>query len=266
MTKVRPSRLLGSIALTAGLLVLAPVGGARPTADLSLFVSFFANGTITVALPDGTQIGSTGGAPTLIPAGFYTIVFSGPGGCTALPYFHLTGPGTNIATNMAEGAAQRSTNTANLLPSSTYVWTSDAFPNVLHTFTTSAVVEGSPPSGLESTTGGGGRGKGVTYPDLVGSGIVPFRGTLTAAISAAGRLSLAYKGKGLTSLRAGKYTIAVDDRSANAGFVLEKLKRAPVAITGSAFMGTRTAHVRLTAGRWLFAAGRGEPSYTIAVH
>lgn len=262
---MRRSRLLGLIALTAGLLVFAPAGSARPAANLSLFVSFFANGTVTVTLPDGTTIGSTSGTPTLIPAGFYTIVFSGPGGCTALPYFHLTGPGANIATNMAEGAAQKSTNTANLLPSSTYVWTSDAFPNVLHTFTTSAVVEGSPPSGAESATGAAGKGKGVTYPDLVGSEIAPFHGTLTAAVSAAGRLSLAYKGKSLTSLKAGKYTIAVTDRSANAGLVVEKVKRAPVAITGPAFMGTRSVHVQLTAGRWLFAAGHGEPSYTIAV-
>jgi hypothetical protein len=257
--------LLGSIVLTAGLLVFVPAGGARPTASLSLFVSFFANGSITVTLPDGTAIGTTSGTPTLIPAGFYTIVFSGPGGCTALPYFHLTGPGTNLATNMAEGAAQRSTNTANLLPSSTYVWTSDAFPDVTHTFTTSAVVEGSPPSGPESSSGAGVKGKGVTYPDLVGSEIVPNRGTLSATVSAAGRLSLAYKGKSLATLKAGKYTIAVTDRSANAGLVLEKLKRSPVALSGSAFMGTRSVHVQLTAGRWLFAGGRGEPSYTIAV-
>lgn len=262
--EVRRSRLLGSIALTAGLLVLAPAG-AQPTADLSLYVSFFANGAITVTLPDGTPIGSTSGTPTPVPAGFYTFVFSGPGGCTALPYFHLTGPGTNLATNMAEGAAQRATNSANLLPSSTYVWTSDAFPNVVHTFTTSAVVEGSPPSGAESATGAAGKGKGVTYPDLVGSEIAPSRGKLTAAVSTAGRLSLAYGGKSLTSLKAGRYTIDVTDRSANAGLVVEKVKRAPVAITGKAFMGTRSVRVQLTAGRWLFAAGRGEPSYTIAV-
>jgi hypothetical protein len=264
-TNLRGSRLLGSILLAVGVLALTPAGGARPTASLSLFVSFFANGTVTVTLPDGTAIGTTSGTPTLIPAGFYTIVFSGPGGCTALPYFHLTGPGTNIATNMAEGAAQRSTNTANLLPSSTYTWISDAFPNVVHTFTTSAVVEGSPPSGGETPTSTAGKGKGVTYPDLVGSEIVPFRGTLTASVSPSGRLSLAYKGKGLTSLKAGKYTIAVTDRSANAGLVLQKLKRAPVSVTGSGFMGTRSVHVQLTAGRWLFAGGRGEPSYTIAV-
>ena len=179
--------------------------------------------------------------------------------------FCLYGPGTNLATNMAEGASQRSTNTANLLPSSTYTWVSDAFPNVVHTFTTSAVVEGSPPSGGQSPTSGAGKGKAVTYPDLVGSEIVPNRGMLTAAVNTAGRLSLAYRGKSLTSLKAGKYTIAVTDRSANAGLVLQKLKRAPLSITGSAFMGTRSVHVRLTAGRWLFAGGRGEPSYTIAV-
>ena len=46
--------------------------------------------------------------------------------------------------------------------------------------------------------------------------VVPFRGTVNASVSAAGRLGLAYKGKSLTRLRAGRYTIAVSDRSANA--------------------------------------------------
>src|SRR5262249_2088402 len=136
---------------------------------------------------------------------------------------------------------------------------------VVHTFTTSAVVEGSPPSGAETPTSTSGKGKAVTYPDLVGSEITPFRGTLTASVNSAGRLSLAYKGKGLTGLKAGKYTIAVTDKSANAGLVLEKLKRAPLSITGGAFMGTRSVRVQLTTGRWLFAAGHGQPSYTIAV-
>src|SRR4029078_12851971 len=123
-----------------------------PAANLSLYVSFFANGNISVTLPDGAPLGSTSGAPTVSPAGFYTLVFSGPGGCTALPYFHLTGPGTNIVSNMAEGAASRGTTPANLLPSSTYVWSDDAFPGVLHTFVPSAVVEGSPPSPSTSGT------------------------------------------------------------------------------------------------------------------
>jgi hypothetical protein len=232
---------------------------------LTLYVSFFANGSISVTLPDGSQLGTTNGQPPIIPAGYYTIVFSGPGGCTSLPYFHLTGPGTNIVTNMAEGTAQKATNNANLLPSSTYAWSSDAFPNVLHTFSTSAVVEGAPPSGQTSNDGGTPTGKGVTYPDIVGSAVVPFRGTLTAAISTAGRLSLAYKGKSLTHLQAGRYTISVTDRSANAGFVLRKLHKAPVAITTSPFMGAHSASVHLTAGTWSVGVVAGKAIYTITV-
>ena len=118
--------LLTSIALSAGLLLLPSAAQSGSAASLSLYVSFFANGTISVTLPDGSSLGVTSGAPPVIPAGYYTLVFSGPGGCTALPYFHLTGPGANIVTNMAEGATQKTTNTANFLPSSTYVWSDDA--------------------------------------------------------------------------------------------------------------------------------------------
>lgn len=258
-------RLLAAGVCGACLLLLAPLAQGASRASLTLYVSFFANGTISVTLPDGSQLGTTSGQAPVIPAGYYTLVFSGPGGCTALPYFHLTGPGTNIVTNMAEGTAQKATNNANLLPSSTYSWSSDAFPNVLHTFSTSAVVEGAPPSGPASNNGATPTGKGVTYPDIVGSAIVPFRGTLTAAVSTSGRLSLAYKGKSLTQLKAGRYTISVTDRSANAGFVLRKVGRAPLALTSSAFMGAHSSSVRLTAGKWLFGVAAGRAIYTITV-
>jgi hypothetical protein len=248
--------LLASIGLSALMLGLAPAADAASAANLSLVVSFFANGTISVTLPDGTPLGAASGSSQVIPAGYYTLLFSGPGGCTSLPYFHLTGPGTNIVTNMAEGATQKTTNTANLLPSSTYVWSDDAFPGVTHTFTTSAVVEGSPPSSETSTTGGAGNGKGVSYADIVGSDVIPFRGTLTAAVSAAGRLSLAYKGKSVARLKTGRYTVKVDDGSSSDGLIVEKLQHAAASITGAAFTGKRTASVHLTVGRWLFTAGK----------
>ena len=258
-------RLFAAGVCGACLLLLAPLAHGASKASLTLYVSFFANGTISVTLPDGSQLGTTSGTPPIIPAGYYTLVFSGPGGCTSLPYFHLTGPGTNVVSNMAEGTQSKALNTANLLPSSTYAWSTDAFPNVLHTFSTSAVVEGAPPSGPTSNDGTAPTGKGVTYPDIVGSAVVPFRGTLTAAISTAGRLSLAYKGKSLTHLKAGRYTIAVTDKSANAGFVLRKLDHSPVALTSGAFMGAHSTSVRLTAGKWLFGVVAGKAIYTITV-
>jgi hypothetical protein len=76
--------------LLAALLVLAPAAGARDAADLSLQVTFTATGSISVTLPDGAPVGTTSGAPTVIPAGYYTIHFSGPLNVAAgMPYFNL---------------------------------------------------------------------------------------------------------------------------------------------------------------------------------
>ena len=74
----------------------------------------------------------------MIPAGYYALVFSGPGGCSALPNFKLNGPGTSIVTSMSEGAVLKAIQSANFTPTSTYTWIDDAFPNVVHTFSTSS--------------------------------------------------------------------------------------------------------------------------------
>src|SRR5262245_19561459 len=72
----------------AGFLLLpGPNGHAARTANLSLTVNFTAAGIVTVTLPDGTPVGSTSGAPTVIPAGFYSLNLSGPGECINLPLF-----------------------------------------------------------------------------------------------------------------------------------------------------------------------------------
>src|SRR5205823_1318597 len=96
------------------------------------------NGTITLTLPNGTQVGSTSGAPTVIPAGYYVVAMTGPGGCTAVPHFDLRGPGEAIHDNLNEGESDYFEYNAYFKPSSTYVWTSDAAPGVTHTFVTSS--------------------------------------------------------------------------------------------------------------------------------
>jgi hypothetical protein len=69
------STVLSTVAAVAAgvVLVLAPAANAGRHATLSLTVTFTANGVVTVTLPDGTPVGSTGGAPTVIPAGYYTL-------------------------------------------------------------------------------------------------------------------------------------------------------------------------------------------------
>jgi hypothetical protein len=252
-------------ALVTGLLLFAPVALSRPTAKLSLFVNFFGNGAIAVTLQDGTAVGSTSGAPSVIPAGYYSLVFSGPGGCSVLPVFHLTGPGTNIVANMLEGEATKVTNNANLLPNTTYTWTDDAFPGVVHTFTTSSNVVGTAPAPTTPVTTTPSSSKGVSNQDIVGSAVTPLRGRLTGAVSAAGQLSLAYRGQSVQGLKAGRYRITIDDRSSTDGFLLKRSKGSAVVVTGGAFMGKRSVSVDLTPGTWSFEPSPGHIAYTIVV-
>ena len=257
-------RTIAGIAAVAGLFALAPSAQGRTAANLNLYVNFFPNGTISVTLADGTPVGSTSGTPTVIPAGFYSLVYSGPGGCSSLPVFHLTGPGTNVVANMLEGEATKATANANFLPTSTYTWSDDAFPSVVHSFSTSADVVGTPPA--QSTTAPSAASAGVTSQDVVGSAIIPTRGKLAGALSAAGRLTLAFKGKSVGSLQAGRYTITVSDQSSSAGFALQKLRHTPVRVTGIGFIGSRSASVDLTPGTWVFAPSPGKRAYLVTVH
>lgn len=258
---LRVIAVLGVVCLFAA---FALVAQGRTSAPLTLRVTFSTNGSIAVTLPNGTPVGSTGGSPTVIPAGFYIVDMNGPGGCAAMPHFDLKGPGTQIHDNLNEGESDHVEYNANLLPNSTYVWSSDAVPGVVHTFVTSSDVVGTAPprpaSGLTSSNH-----TTVKSTDFVGSAILPFRGTLTASVTPAGKLTLAYKGQSIAKLKAGRYTISVTDKSTTIGFVVQKLRHATMSITGRSFVGKQSAKVELTAGKWVFTPSGGKQSYTIPV-
>jgi hypothetical protein len=247
----------------AGLLALPPASQGSRAANLSLEVTFNVNGTIAVALPDGTPVGSASGAPTVIPAGIYTLQLSGPGGCAYLPFFQLKGPGLEVVEDLTGGEMDYTSRIVNLLPNSTYTWRNSAAPGVVHTFRTSGDVVGTqPPSVLPSLEK---HSSTVSNQDVVGSRTVPFRGTLTGNVSAAGKLTLAYKGKSVTRLKAGRYTFAITDKSSTNGFMLQKIKQARVSVSGLAFVGKRSLSVRLTAGRWFVMPHGGTKTYAIVV-
>jgi hypothetical protein len=251
----------------ASLLVLAPPAEARRAASPTLRITFTAAGSISVTLPDGTPVGTTSGAPTVIPAGYYTLLFFGPGECINLPLFELRGPGVDINDDMLGGETDTHTLYANFVPNATYTWHSDRNTALVYTFRTSSDVA----AAAASTTAGGSSpppARSSLTPasqDIVGSAIVPFRGTITAAVSAAGRLTFAYEGKSVSSLKAGRYTIAVNDESSTSGFLLEKPSRPPLSVTGAAFLGRRSLSVTLTTGKWLVMPRLGRAAYSIVV-
>ncbi len=249
-------RLLPRLAAAALLAALAaPVGRAAPGAvALTLQVTFAANGTITVTLPDGTPVGTTSGAPTVIPAGYYTLELVGPGACTALPLFELVGPGVDLYSDMTAGEENYMTQEVYLRPSSTYTWRNEAVPGVVHTFVTTATAQGTVPT--PTPPGAAKSSATVSSSDIVGSAVAPFRGRLTAVLSASGHVTLTYRGAAVRRLPHGRYTVRVTDRSATSGLALRKGART-VALAGTRFVGTRSASVVLTPGRWSLATRAG---------
>jgi hypothetical protein len=255
--------LLGLVAV--GVLALTPAGQARTTANPTLRVNFFTNGSIAVTLPDGTPVGTASGAPTQIPGGYYTVMLFGPGGCSNVPYFELKGPGTSIVDNMDEGELATNQYNAVLQPNSTYTWKDDdAVPPVTYTFTTTGDMLGSPPAQTGSNGNSSSNHGSAASTNPLGSAVPTGRGSLTASVSKTGALSLAYKGKSVTSLKPGKYTITVTDKSAKGGFMFEKGKRL-VNVSGVAFVGKHSTSVTLTSGKWIFTTRVGQKTFPLNV-
>jgi hypothetical protein len=260
----RGVKLVLAAAVAAALFAVAPGAQGRSTANLYLYVYFGYDRGVTVKLPDGTPVGVTSGSPTVIPAGFYSVVFVQPG-CVQVPTFEMQGPGVSLAENLSGGEDTTQTDPAILQPNSTYTWRNDANASTVYTFATNSQVLGTQPANPNvplPTSGPPNKSSGNS--DVVGSALVPFRGTLVAGVSAAGKLTLHLGGKSVSALQAGRYTVTVTDRSRTSGFILGKPSHGTMTLTGAAFTGKRSRSVDLTAGGWKVMLRPGKPA--LAVH
>jgi len=244
--------------------MLGPSAQAERTATPTLVVNFTPTGVVTVTLPNGTPVGTTNGAPTTIPAGNYTLVLNGPGNCTPEPLFELEGPGVDLTSDMLGSDVTTYEAYATLQSNATYTWHTDWNQSVVYTFTASGTVAASTPtaSGTSSSAAGSST---PTSIGIVGSEIVPFRGKLAVAVSASGKLTVTFGGRSVTSLKAGRYTLAVTDRSRTSGLALQGTAHKAMTVTGTAFVGKRTVSVDLTAGTWLFMPRLGKTALAAVV-
>lgn len=236
------------------MLALAPVARARSAVSLSLYVTFSTSGSIAVTLPSGAPVGSSTGAPTVIPAGYYTLDLSGPEGCSEAGNFELEGPGVNVTSDLESGSLASTSFVEYFEPDSTYTWVDGTFPGVVYTFVTSGDVEGTSPVPAAVSPPGFVPGPGTPSQDPVGSQATPapFRGTLAVTVSSTGALAVRFKGRAFVVLAAGQYTVTVVDRSRTSGFVLQQSLEPPIAITADGFVGRRSVAVDLTSGQWFF--------------
>src|SRR5262249_54130115 len=144
--------------------------------------------------------------------------------------------------------------------SSTYTWKDDLNPVPVFTFVTSnAASVGTANSGSAGSSSGkssapissGKTGK-ASSTDVVGSAILPLRGTLVGTVTPAGAVSLKRAGKPVQSLKAGRYTFTTADTPKKAGFNPQQIKSPPIPLTTLVFTGKRTKTVTLKAGQWFF--------------
>jgi hypothetical protein len=229
-----------------------------------LYVVFRSDHTFAVSLANGTAVGTTSGAPSVIAAGTYQLFVDDTADTDSL--FDLAGPGVRLVTDMTHGEDSTASFVETFQPSSTYTYRDDNHPNVTWTFVTDA--GSSSIAGASTTSTGAPSGVRSTKPasssDIVGSAILPFRGTLAAAVSAAGKLSLTYKGRSVKKLTSGRYTVSVIDRSRRSGFTLQRASKQPISVTGPAFVGKRAQVLSITQGQWLFFTGGG-PKHVFSV-
>ncbi len=247
-------RIMGVTALAVCLGALAPGAGARSSATVyTLDVTFSPTGTIAVTLPDGTPVGTTSGAPTQVPGGYYTLQLSGPGACTQLPLFELKGPGVDIFNDMTAGEVDTMSLNAFLRPSSSYTWKNYSTPGVAYNLVTSSDPVGAAPVAVSPTANA--PHADASSSSVIGSGIVAFRGTLAATVAKSGQVTLSYKGKHVTKLVAGRYTLTVVDGSAATGLSVGHASHGTTTVTGAAFVGKRSTSLDLTQGVWSLKSG-----------
>lgn len=250
-------------ALAGAFLAFAPSGESARSDQLTLNVEFSYTGQITMTTPSGTPVGTASGAPTVIPAGYYSLILEGPGGCTLTPYFMLKGPGVTLTDNMAQGEDQFTEHDVNFLPSSTYTWVNSDSPNVVYTFQTSAAVVGTkaPPAIWNGPTNKGSQ----SNKDVVGSSRLPVRGTLTGTIASNGALAITFEGKHPTTLTAGNYTLVITDKSPTNGLTVARGAAKSTHLTSAAFVGRHSSKLSLTTGRWIFATTKAKATEAILV-
>jgi len=244
-----------SIALLAAALVLGigvQSAGAVPVAPFELWIVFHENHTITMAFDDGTPVGTPSGAGAAIAPGSYTLHFEDSVGVEG-PDFDLRGPGVSLQEDLFFGESPSATHRVTFLPSSTYTWRNVEQPSTIFSFSTSSGTVTQPTiGGGSSGSSSGGSSKTETSKDIVGSQRVAYRGTLSAGVDSAGKLSLKYLGKPVGSLKSGSYKVSVVDETSKAAFFLQRRNSAATRVSTQPFVGRRSLTLTLKAGQWSF--------------
>jgi hypothetical protein len=202
-----------------------------------------------------------------VPAGTYQVLVEDDDFAT--PNFKMSGPGVNITSNLDSsgmGIDHPATfGPLTLQTSSTYTLQDvNIGGSSVFTFTTSAAATASGTSNASASSSASG-GSSSSRSSGSTSSTTKLIGSLTASVSAAGKPTLAFGGKSVKTLKAGHYTISVQDHSKKAGLLLWKLGSHPLALSGAAATGPKSKSVSLSSGKWFFESSMAGPKTYFSV-
>jgi hypothetical protein len=264
--QVQRRSLVAACAALLGATSLVLAGAATSAGVLpSLYVNYVGtNCTFTITADGGAAVGT-------IAPGTYQVWFSQDDfvSCVGLPDFVLTGPGVSVETPIDAGTGAAAEANVTFQPGSTYVAFDRSQP-VLSRI--SFTIASSGTAGLvNGPTSTAKPGAVDNSSDVVGSAAkkatpVVARGTLVGKVSAAGKVTLTYDGRVVSSLKSGRYTISVTDASKKSGFVIQESHKVATAVSTSAFTGKKTKSLDLSKGQWFFYPSFiGQKTYFLVV-
>jgi hypothetical protein len=263
----RISIVIAMLAVTA---ILVPVAMARATRTVDNVPTLYVEYTNQCTFSFQNDAGQT---VTSIPAGTYEVEVQTPimfklittpnmptgdmTGCGGWVQFQMTGPGVSLASTLDTGCVS-----TEILPETTFKAgaTYNAVdlnqPSVAHQ--TLTVTTGTPVAGASPYDNG--TGQGESQQALIGSETksTQIQGTLLGSLAANGALKLTWKGKAVSSLKAGRYRFTITDKSPKAGFTIVPSGGKARTITGTAFVGRHTEFLTLTAGSYAYSSGSGK--------
>jgi hypothetical protein len=254
-----------AVAAVFAAVALVPLAGGVRSDAQTLYVTFLVTGGFRVTLPDGTPIGTPSPPGTTIPPGTYELVFDNTSNVKNVD-FQLTGPNVSLQEDMGGGEETAAGDYVTFQPSSQYRYhdaNNVSSPFVFLQTAASGGSQGGTGAGIpgsNSTSSGSSTSNATVVGTKAGSSTAAsgstakalYRGTLAGTVAAAGSVALTVNGKPVTTLRAGRYTIQVADRSTKGGFTIQAINKDPTTITGLAFVGSRKATLTLSAGQWLY--------------
>lgn len=247
--------VVGAAALAA---VLSAPGGAARAALPTLYVNYTMSCTFTITDDTGKTVTSitpgTWQVAVSTPGSFGGVDLSGKNDMTACKGsidFQLTGPGVNLQTTLNNGDGSFDMLSGTFAPSSTYTAVDGNQPSVARaTFTTLASGATAGTAAGSSTGSGGSASSGASAGGGAKTATV---GSLSGTVGSTGALKLTYKGKTVTTLKPGQYTVTVVDTSTHNGFIMRMRGKAPIAVSSVPFVGKKTLVVNLMTGQWYIA-------------